>query len=513
MSRCGSLALGFAIAVGGCTGKEVDGSGGPVLPLPPSGLYGGTSIEISAGGGDLVDLLVIVDNSDTMREEQANLTANFADMIGALVQPPDENGDGAPDWTPVPNLHIGVISGDMGTSGYPIATCDDAERGDDGVLQNTPAAGMAGCDASYPSFLTFDVDLADDPVAVAGDFSCIATLGTGGCGFQQQLFATEKALTVHAAAGAANDGFLRPDAILAILLVTDGEDCSISDPGIFADDDSLGPLGLRCFENQEMVRPVDDFVANILGVKPGHPEQIVVAAIVGVPPDLVELSDAQLASDDIMTRADFENILNDPRMVETVDYSPEGGGNRLVPSCDVPGLGVAFPPRRIVEWVQRLDDVGNNGMVQSICQSDWTDTVRVISRLMGERMRGVCLARPLVGAGGVPLATGEHADCIVRETLVDNGACPRGRFEVGTDSETDGTICQVCQLLDGEDPFLVDSLGTDLRPCADSAANWFYTTEDERCGGAGKVEFTEGDEPEPGSSIRLECGNFLSDGS
>jgi hypothetical protein len=254
-----------------------------------------------------------------------------------------------------------------------------------------------------------------------------------------------------------------------------------------------------------MVRPVDEFVASILGVKPGHPERIVVAAITGVPPDLVELSDAQLASDDIMTRSDFENILADPRMVETVDFSPEGGGNRLVPSCDVPGLGVAFPPRRIVEWIQGIDDVGNNGVVQSICQADWTDTVRAITRLIGSKVQGACLARPLVGPGGVPLATGEHADCIVRETLVDNGGCPAGRFEVGTDAETGGTICQVCQQGDGEDPFLVDSLGTDLSPCAGSSAYWFYTTEDEECLGAGKVEFTEGDESPAGARIRLEC--------
>jgi hypothetical protein len=336
----------------------------------------------------VVDLLVLVDNSNSMREEQANLTANFADLVGALASPPDGDGDGAWDWAPANDIHVGVISSDMGTSGYPVTTCDNAERGDDGVLQNLPSAGMAGCDATYPSFLTFDAGAGDDPMDFAGDFACIATLGTGGCGFEQQLAAVEKATTVHAAAGAPNQGFLRPDALLAILILTDEEDCSIADPTIFSDDDSLGPLNLRCFQNPEMVRPAAEFVDSYLGLKPGAPGRLVVAAIVGVPPDLVALDDVDLASGDPQSRADFDAILADPRMRETVDFSPEGGGSRLVPSCDVPGLGVAFPPRRIVEVIRDVHESGAGGVVQSICQADWSGVTRAIGRVIGEGVGG-----------------------------------------------------------------------------------------------------------------------------
>jgi len=471
-----------------------------LVEVPPA-VQSGVSIEIQQATSDKVDLLVMVDNSNSMREEQANLTANMPDLIRTLTEPPDEDGDGAPDWQPVSSLHIGVVSSDMGTSGYPVTTCDNAERGDDGVLQNLPTASVAECDATYPAFLTFDVEAPDENIG--HDFECIATLGTGGCGFEQQLGAVEKALTVHSAAGAANDGFLRTDALLAILLVTDEEDCTINDPTIFGDDDSLGPLNLRCFNNSEMVRPVNEFVTNILAVKPGHPDRIVVAAITGVPTDLVQLSDDDLASDDIQSTDAFENILNDPRMVETVDYSPEGGGNRLVPSCDVPGLGIAFPPRRIVEWIKDIDMEGNNGIVQSICQSDWAPTMRAITRLIASKVRGACLARPLVGANGVPLATGEHADCIVREVLIDNSECGPGRFPL--DPEDGRTVCQICQQGDGEGDYTMDSLGNDLTPCAGTDAFWFYTLEDENCGTAGKVEFNENAEPPDGSTIHLEC--------
>ncbi len=494
MSRMGVICTWAVASIVGPGCYESERAAPPVVPRGPG--PGG-----APRSSDL-DLLVLVDNSNSMREEQTNLTANFGALVRALVDPPDEDGNGVPDWNAVESLHVGVISSDMGTSSYPVTTCDNAERGDDGVLQNLPAPDLEGCDPTYPSYLSFESG--DDPMAFAGDFECIATLGTGGCGFEQQLGAMEKAITVHAADWAANDGFLRDDAILAILLVTDEEDCSISDPGIFADDDSLGPLSLRCFENPEMIRPVADFVSAALQSKPGHPERLVVAAITGVPVDLVALTEADLASDDIMTRVDYEDILTDPRMVETIDYSPEGGGNRLVPSCYVPGLGTAFPPRRIVEWVRDVEDWGGSGVVQSICQADWQPTMRAISRLIGGVLHAACLARPLAGPGGIPLATAEHADCIVREELTHNGACPAGRFEV--DETQDGnTICQVCQAGDGEDPYLIDSLGTSLAACAGSVAYWFYTTEDDDCGARGKIAFTDGHEPEPGSRVDLRC--------
>ncbi len=485
----------------GCLDREL-------VEVPPA-VESVVSVRIATAGSANVDLLVLVDNSNSMREEQTNLTANFGALVGALVDPPDEVGDGNDDWNAVHSLHVGVISSDMGTSGYPITTCDGAERGDDGVLQNLPGEGLAGCEATYDKYLTFEGESddgtpGDDPARIIRDFGCIADLGTGGCGFEQQLYAVEKAIGVHSASGAANDGFLREDAILAILVVTDEEDCSISDPGIFGDDDSLGPLNLRCFENPEMVRPVSEFVSAALASKAGHPDRVVVAAIAGVPQDLVELSDVQLASDDVMTRDDYEGILADPRMIQTIDYSAAGGGNQLVPSCDVPGMGVAFPPRRIVEWIRDAEFDGASGVVQSICQRDWQPTMRAISRLIGGVLGGACLARQIAGPGGVPLATGEHADCVVREELEHNGPCPAGRFEV--DVTPDGnTICQVCQAGDGEDPYLVDSIGTSLAACTDSVANWFYTTEDDDCEGRGKVQFTAGYEPEPGSVVDLQC--------
>jgi hypothetical protein len=49
----------------------------------------------------------------------------------------------------------------------------------------------------------------------------MARVGTSGCGFEHQLAATSKALTAPE-----NAGFLRDDAFLQIVLITDEDDCS-----------------------------------------------------------------------------------------------------------------------------------------------------------------------------------------------------------------------------------------------------------------------------------------------
>src|SRR5690606_15931170 len=68
----------------------------------------GTCVEATG-----VDLLLVVDNSNSMHEEQESLAAALPTLVTALVSPPDEDGDGEPDWLPVTDLQIGVITTDM----------------------------------------------------------------------------------------------------------------------------------------------------------------------------------------------------------------------------------------------------------------------------------------------------------------------------------------------------------------------------------------------------------------
>jgi hypothetical protein len=63
---------------------------------------------------------------------------------------------------------------------------------------------------------------------VPGTFSCAAQVGTGGPSLEMPLHALELALTDRVNDGT-NQGFLREDALLAVVVLTDEDDCSRQD--------------------------------------------------------------------------------------------------------------------------------------------------------------------------------------------------------------------------------------------------------------------------------------------
>ena len=88
-------------------------------------------------------------------------------------------------------------------------------------------------------------------------FSCIAALGETGCGFEHQFAAILRALGADGKPPPAeNQGFLRPDAYLAIVMLTNEDDCS-ERPGVQLFDTGLNtnlasqfgpPANFRCNE-------------------------------------------------------------------------------------------------------------------------------------------------------------------------------------------------------------------------------------------------------------------------
>jgi len=473
----------------GCPGRDL----GPVTPLVQTG----SKFLITQPESDAVDLLVMVDNSNSMAQEQENLTENFQVLLETLTA---ENDDGEPL---VGDLHVGVISTDMGTGGFAVQTCLDSLDGDDGILRDTPTGAVSGCGDDYPSFLSFATGA--DAVTLNDDFACLATLGTGGCGFEQQLKAVDKALRVHAQDGGANSGFLRENSLLAILMVTDEEDCSVREDvpnasDIFNTQLSLGPLNLRCYNHRDTyVEPVDTYVDHVLGLRPNNPERLVVAAIVGVPP--AGRNPCNLSA---MSDADFQCLLDLPDMQEVIDNSAEGRGERLTPSCDEVATGEAFPPRRIVEFVRGISAAGShNGIVRSICDADFRPAMQAIADLIAEKIDEACLARPL------DVSETGQVQCIIQEQMATADPCGPGRIDLQLDGEGH-RICQICQEGDGLPGRLVDELNTDLEPCApfnESGDFWRYVPAEAApdCEGRPKIEFRGGSIPGPGSTASLEC--------
>src|SRR5512137_566271 len=217
----GSGPLLLLLALCGCPGKATvspsDGAGESVVPdslgreLP------------TVYACNTVDILFVIDNSNTMVEEQENLAQNFPKLIARVeaITPP------------IKSYHVGVISTDIGAGPFVTGTCEP--KGDDGVLQHAPRG--SGCAPSYPLYLS------GPGLQVAQDFACIAKLGTDGCGYEQQLESALRALSTQPA----NDGFVRPSAPLAIVFITDEDDCSAQDTALFDESNAaLGPLPTRC---------------------------------------------------------------------------------------------------------------------------------------------------------------------------------------------------------------------------------------------------------------------------
>ncbi|MEM9074048.1 MAG: hypothetical protein AAGE52_36485 [Myxococcota bacterium] len=321
-----------------------------------------------------VDLLLMIDNSASMMEEQAAFAATLPHLIRAL-QSGDIDEDGTPEFPGAASIQVGVITSDLGTGAASVPTCDAGPRGDDGILQTE------GCGRTFPDFLLFQDG---DPGAFAADVGCLATTGTDGCGFERQLDAILKSVTPSSSAttfdgtsghaDGANTGFVRRDALLAIIALTDEEDCSASDTDLYNASSSVyvGDLNLRCFQFPEAVHPVSRYVNGLIEVK-GAADRVVYAAIAGIPPGLEGQS--------------WAAILADPDMAETVDPAMP---TRLRPSCSSP-RGLAFPPRRFVELGRNLDAAGGSASAHSICNADLRPAVDGFLTTLGARLQaGVC---------------------------------------------------------------------------------------------------------------------------
>ncbi|AKF04469.1 hypothetical protein [Sandaracinus amylolyticus] len=339
---------------------------------------------------DELDLLIVIDNSGSLGEEQASLSEALPRFVQALSTG-DRDDDGARDFDPVTSLHVAIVTTDMGVGGHDVPTCDGglfgAEAGDDGVMITRGRTAITGCLPSYPA--VFEHHAGGDASSFAFDVSCVLN-ATGGCGFEQPLEAALKALSPAAPqpgmidgytpplfhrgtrghGDGRNAGFLRENSVLAVLVVTDEEDCSTTDPGIFDPSDarfSSVDLNLRCFSFPDVPHRVaryaagEDGRAGLLGLR-RDPSRVVLGVLAGIP----------VAATPDPARPDYDVILGHPDMQEIVDPSIP---TRLRPSCNVPGRGLSFAPRRIVETARALEARGAGAMVGSICQESYDGTL------------------------------------------------------------------------------------------------------------------------------------------
>lgn len=269
-----------------------------------------------------------------------------------------------------------------------------ANYGDDGRFRTTTRAIplVTDCDfdnngstqdtvpvADLPTFLTFDNPGGgtipdNDPELVEFNqrVSCLTNVGLDGCAFEQQLEALLKAITpstevpeggpFHSApndtAGAlghgddpaTNDpdpdgdgvGWFRDDSLLALVMVSDEDDCSARNREIFNSNSTVAPFNAdgtgtpalnviqtRCPRHEaDGLWPVERYIKGYIARRSLSPGAFVFAAITGVPEDLTDEIISLPNQDPIIEGTDnLQEILDDPRMAYRYVTSEQGNAN------------------------------------------------------------------------------------------------------------------------------------------------------------------------------------------
>ncbi len=191
-----------------------------------------------------LDLLIVIDDSPSMRDEQEKLQEQVPRLVNLLITGGAAEPEAVGEFPAVESLHVGIITPDMGYSTFPMTDfIADVDFNPTDACKRNGGLGLAGnmqtessrtpAPDDCPTTITegtqyinfpeagFDAqDLIDDVTCLTGqDF---------GCGFEQQL---EAILASDRAPG--NAGFNREDALLAVILITDEDDCSTTDPRVF----------------------------------------------------------------------------------------------------------------------------------------------------------------------------------------------------------------------------------------------------------------------------------------
>ncbi|MFZ6178690.1 vWA domain-containing protein [Nannocystis pusilla] len=387
-------------------------------------------------GGD-VDILFVIDNSGSMAEEQARLARNFEAFARRL----DEMGA---------HYRIGVTTTDSGNP-----RCDAAattpEGGDlvlrscldrlgegafqfndiDAAFACTDVCGLTGdALAITPTSTDLDperrarpwIEKIDDVsnlpagVEVADAFACFGPQGINGCGHEQPLESMYLALKKALAPSEGHYGFMRDNALLSVVLVTDETDCSFEPAfkDIFIDDktfweDPSGPAptsatcwnaGVQCSgpgpvydgcepanysidgepgaaDADAVLRPISRYVDLLAKIRADKQiidpsREVLVSLIAGVPAGY-ETGKADIVYAE--AEAGSEQDLNFGIAPGCVNNS-DGSGSTAVPPVRERAVAEAF--------------AGEDRNLYSICEDDYTPALEGIAKQIERAFRPVC---------------------------------------------------------------------------------------------------------------------------
>lgn len=408
----GLLVIALLPAVVGCgggSGIKADG-GNDAGSDGSAGTLTGTLTT-----GRKVDILFVIDDWASTTSQQVKLSTELPVFVQAL--------EGLPDG--LPDLHLAVISADMG--GCPLVA-----DGDHGIFNSAPQGTCL--DTTLQGNATF---VADDATGATRNFSggdlatvleCILPLGASGCAFAQPLASVARSLGADGQpAPAQNAGFLRDDADLAIILLTNQDDCSTpagSDLYSTSSSRISDPLG-----------PISEYRCNEFGHLCGG------VAPPRLSPDPGDLSttltlDGCESNEDGKLSAggsfvdEIKNLKTDPSMILAVAIAgpptpytvtwrapPDGTDTQPWPAME-PACGptndsiLGDPAVRTAQWIAAF---GDNGVFESICDNSYTSSLSQIAVRVG------LLVDPRCIAGAIQPDSEGQPTCTVSEHVTEGG--------------------------------------------------------------------------------------------
>ena len=440
---CGSSPAAGA-AGGSCTTSATCDTGLVCVSdrcINPNGGTGGapgTFTTYITGVNNEMDLLFMIDNSSSMSEMQTKLYNQLPEFMQVL--------EGLP--TP-PSLHVAVVSSDMGAPGDSTSSIMCTTMGDQGQFQSM-ARGIC-TDTTLTSGDTFISDAEMTPNYTASDLTtvlqCIAPLGDQGCGFEHQLASIDRALGADGAAPPnSNAGFLRPEAYLGIVILTNEDDCSApANTQLFSlnggqqnINNTLGPISnyrcnryghlckdpsgtqmepplkppanamgtaaaptldmTDCVSNDEgsgFLTPVSQFVSDIKALKADPDNQIVVAAIAAPPTPYTVAWIPTQGGQNTQPGELWPEILHSCGPAGSADVNPEATMNPTDGSFGDPGV-------RIAQFVNAF----SNSVLASVCDASYAASMRVIATKLGQLIGPPCITQAIrTDANGDPMCT------------------------------------------------------------------------------------------------------------
>jgi hypothetical protein len=360
-----------------------------------------------------LDLLFVVDNSGSMTEEQANLQKNFPDFMKAL-----QNIQGG-----LPDTRIAVISTNFGAG--PTALGRECPvLGDKGAFQAKAGCGLDTTKSGY--FLTMDSKGAQNFTGTLPEvFSCMAKLGNEGCGFEHQLQSMRAALAASetpSSLAPGNRGFLRKDAFLGIVILSDEDDCSGEGDALIYKDRAAGQSGsLRCALlghvcNDQAIPASKTFTSTLAACKPYQRQDSEKATrLINVQEFVKFVKDLKGGSDEKIIVSSIIGWSDDPQAPYSLRERTLDSGEtelELSPVCSQSMTGSAAPGIRLHSFTRSF----KHNTVHRICEADLKSAMTQIGDKMAALIDPTCLKNVTLVDTDLAKA-GVQPDCQVTDRL------------------------------------------------------------------------------------------------